>query len=384
MGQQGDYRAGSGDPVSYWPIKIGHGYELLTCFLLREFDGKTNAFVETICQNTAANRLQSTTGSFTSNKGRDLITFGQGLFYTGFGTGANDTTLDRLTFINSNEATFGLTSSNPGLSDFNNQTGYSDLDNLIQQQFPMELKVNVGPGSTNPSNRIVQSNVKIETTPKIINPNTFAGAIGINLPSSPFSGGAAVFKWSGQSSNQSFIANSRNFANSSAGLKNPEVLKFLTKGGDPGEHIEAVVSDFENQVSPQILLPKDKLIFGVQSDFRASEFQSDFNGIEIPAGIDIKISLYGSYIREEKRITNSFNQLLGTHTVYESIGSENVLDSFNVEYMNSFTGSYSDNVISGSSDPATIYEGYDFVTRDQLASSRNLHPPGMPRRGQAE
>jgi hypothetical protein len=372
VGQQADYQLSYGHPVSYWPIKIGSGYELLTCFLLREFTGKTEAFSKTTNINVSSKQTQITTASFSSNKGRDLVTYGQGLFYTGFGTGDNDTTLDRLTFINGNETVFGCTSSNPGLSDFNNRTGYTDLEDLIQEKFPMELKVNVGPGSTSTSDRVVKNNVRIETTPKIINKNTFAGAMAINLPFSPHAGAAAIYKWDGQSSNQSFIANSRNFANSMSGKSNSENRFFLTKGGNPGEHIEVDISDYENQVSPQILLPEDKLIFGVQSDFRASEGQSDYNGIEIPAGINIKISLYGSYVRQEKRITNTYNQLLGTHTIYESIGSESVLDSFSVEYMSSFSGSFSDDIISGSIDPKTIYEGYDHVTGNTIKLARRV------------
>ena len=112
-----------------------------------------------------------------------------------------------------------------------------------------------------------------------------------------------------------------------AGKSNPENAFTLVRGGNPGTHAEITLSDVSNQDSPQILLPEDKIIFGVQSDFRANSIMSDVNGITFPAGINIKISLYGSYIREEKRITNSFNQLLGTHTVHDSIGSENVLDS---------------------------------------------------------
>ena len=370
MGQQADYNSPT-HPVSYWPVKIGSGYELLTCFLLREFTGKTNAFSETINSNNAANQRQVTTGSFSSDKGRDLITYGQGLFYTGFGTSAGNTTLDRFTFLSGNESILGCTGSNPGLSDFNNQTGYTDLDDLIQEKFPFEVKLNVGTGSSGTSH-VESHDVRIETTPKIINKNTFAGSMSINLPFSPNQGGASVFKWDGHSSNQSFIANSRNFANSMAGLSNPETARFLTKGGNPGEHIEVTLSDYGSQESPQILLPKDKLIFGLQSDFRVNESQSDYNGIKIPAGTNIKISLYGSYIREEKRTTNNFNQLLNTHTIHESIGAESVSDSFDVEYATSLTGSFADDIMSGSSNATTTYEGYDHVTGETIKLARRV------------
>jgi hypothetical protein len=115
--------------------------------------------------------------------------------------------------------------------------------------------------------------------------------------------------------------------------------------------------------SPYLLLPGDKLTLAISKmrpvmhtlgtdpsnpnkkvDYWRSGSKHD---ICITTG-SIKITLYGSLIKEEKEFHDTLNQPLASDAIHELIGTEPVLDQFEVEYKDSLFGSYTDDYITGS------------------------------------
>lgn len=115
--------------------------------------------------------------------------------------------------------------------------------------------------------------------------------------------------------------------------------------------------------SPYLLLPGDKLTLAISKmrpvmhtlgtdpsnpnnkvDYWRSGSKHD---ICITTG-SIKVTLYGSLIKEDKEFHDTLNQPLASDAIHELIGAEPVLDQFEVEYKDSFFGSYTDDYITGS------------------------------------
>ena len=61
--------------------------------------------------------------------------------------------------------------------------------------------------------------------------------------------------------------------------------------------------------------------------------------------------------------------------MHESIGAEPIHDQFDVEPRNVFTGSYVDDIMSGSVDPSRLYSGFDSVNVLETSPAKNQ--PGL-------
>lgn len=126
--------------------------------------------------------------------------------------------------------------------------------------------------------------------------------------------------------------------------------------------------------TPYILKPEDNLMLGIQAPVDnqwSTSLDIDANYIKIQPG-QIQLTLYGSFLQQEKPLRISNSQTLSTHTVHESIGEINPTDKFVLAQLVDFTGSFSDDIISGSINPKTIYEGYDHYTGDTIKLARRV------------
>lgn len=103
--------------------------------------------------------------------------------------------------------------------------------------------------------------------------------------------------------------------------------------------------------APYILMPTDELIFGF--DAGISQFR---NGASLGLtgsflqilSSEASVTLFGSLIREGAEYHNTLNQNLTSHALHEAIYSDDVIDQFEIEDRTTFSGSYIDDVITGS------------------------------------
>lgn len=114
-----------------------------------------------------------------------------------------------------------------------------------------------------------------------------------------------------------------------------------------GETVDSATID---QVSPYILFPEDRLIFGWQypvpeqslTKLPSSSGQTLFNQMKLFG--ETKVYFYGSLLKENKETHNTLNQNLTSNAVHEIIGAEKVLDQFQTNTRHEFTGSFIDQV----------------------------------------
>ena len=107
--------------------------------------------------------------------------------------------------------------------------------------------------------------------------------------------------------------------------------------------------------SPYLLMPSDNLILAVSKTrpIRTTpnpEYKNSISGshgFTLDQG-EVEITLYGSYVSEHKQNFRGLNQHLTTPAIHHVIGNEPVLDQYDVEKTTMLTGSYIDNIISGS------------------------------------
>jgi hypothetical protein len=146
--------------------------------------------------------------------------------------------------------------------------------------------------------------------------------------------------------------------------------------------------------SPYLLLPGDKLVFGISKNrptlhtnehFPISDVPVDFwrQGLRHDAWVNtgsIKITLYGSLLREGKEFHDPLNQSLDSNFVHETIGMEPVCDQFQVEYDDSFYGTYTDGYITGSIFPVTA-KSVEFSVNGSSVSKTSYNTNLGPTRG---
>ena len=143
--------------------------------------------------------------------------------------------------------------------------------------------------------------------------------------------------------------------------------------------------------TPTLLFPEDKLIFGFQNainafqammpfGFKKGVFKSNldhiFTGLEHHSQYDviqyphlhmddISVKIYGSYLRNSQPKNFQLNQLLGTDTIHEAFGSDSVHDQFDLSPRGVFSGSYVDEVMSGST--VSPYSGFNSAVHEHGA-----------------
>jgi hypothetical protein len=108
--------------------------------------------------------------------------------------------------------------------------------------------------------------------------------------------------------------------------------------------------------SPYLLYPEDNLILCISKHRAVGIDNSSYwtlgstaiptnltasHDVQIPTG-SLKITLYGSLIKENIEFHDTLNQRLETDELWQDVGEDPVLDKFDVVYSNELSGSYTD------------------------------------------
>ena len=115
--------------------------------------------------------------------------------------------------------------------------------------------------------------------------------------------------------------------------------------------------------SPYILLPEDKLVFGIDApeflhQMQRSNFANESTGSYLKLRTDkpTRVTLYGSLLRKNEEFHDNFNQHLTTENIHETIGYHEglCLDQFEVADRSEFSGSYIDDFASGNAPGSVV------------------------------
>jgi hypothetical protein len=144
--------------------------------------------------------------------------------------------------------------------------------------------------------------------------------------------------------------------------------EFLTVGG--------LISAEDSRVdSPYLLMPEDEIILGVEQvpmNFHQNDPELDFTIYQSSSmtikSKSAKLTLHGSLIKDFQEATLNLNQNVSSNSIHEVIGSEPVLDQFQIEPRHSYYGSYIDEIVTGSM--AVLNPDGTFTTYDQDNSRR--------------
>lgn len=133
----------------------------------------------------------------------------------------------------------------------------------------------------------------------------------------------------------------------------------LEKEGWRARAMVPLVSHFR---SPYLIYPEDRLTLGI-SKTRPSLYAltaSSEGGIPNASPVSgtvnhdlkltsgcIKVTLYGSYLKEGKEYTGPLGDSLTQNNIQHIIGDEPVLDQFELNYREEFSGSYTDSFVTG-------------------------------------
>ena len=105
-----------------------------------------------------------------------------------------------------------------------------------------------------------------------------------------------------------------------------------------------------NNVSPYIIYPNDKLVFGLQGSTIPDGFSPDTGykwTFAFKAGGSFKIILYGSEISEDKETNQTLAQPLTSDAIHETIGFDPLFDQHDCEPSYFLSGAYTDDIVSG-------------------------------------
>ena len=107
-----------------------------------------------------------------------------------------------------------------------------------------------------------------------------------------------------------------------------------------------------DKISPYVIFPDDKIIFGVQYPVQWDTTQGcggigttkdlDFNFMTLR---DSKLRIFGSQIKDNKEHHEGLNQNLTTVSAYEAVGNDSVVDKFDVVTRGGLTGSMADDFL---------------------------------------
>lgn len=155
-----------------------------------------------------------------------------------------------------------------------------------------------------------------------------------------------------------------------------------------GSYCDVYLYNYEQSaVSPYILFPSDKLVLSV-SKYRACVSQSAVNGtvpFNFNGGMNlnqahdiwmdsgsVKITMYGSMIREGVEYHDTLNSRLDTNAVHESIHNV-IVDDWDIGSLQEFTGSTVARYMSGTTTPFLNRLDYQW-SRQRLADATDFDP----------
>ena len=122
--------------------------------------------------------------------------------------------------------------------------------------------------------------------------------------------------------------------------------------------------------SPYIIMPDDKLIFGWQAPLSYRRITADLDTSYITLFGNSKLRLYGSLVKDNKEKHEGLNQNLTSNSIYEAIGSDIVLDQFQLATRGELTGSIHAETYQGVSG-AAVFAGLIFPSFVKNSSAVN-------------
>jgi len=279
-----------------------------------------------------------------------------------------------------------ISESNPG-SSFGVSFGHGNQKKLVAYgqvsllggpdtttDYHRDLNIMTGPfagGSVNADARQpTTGSYQVAFLPKVPAKNNFAGVIAYT-PSTPEESRtsptpgreSARIKFGGRTGFD--ITDGRSYISPIGGLEVSgaynELSGFKTVGASSQLSVSVSTVDSLEKTSPFVILPTDRLIFGFCNtpnwypnvsnenivNHRYEEALADANVVLSPgAG---KITLFGSLLRNGLPKQTGMNQPLTTPAIHEDIHYDiPVYDQFEVEPRSSLSGTYSDNIVTGS------------------------------------
>ncbi len=145
-------------------------------------------------------------------------------------------------------------------------------------------------------------------------------------------------------------------------FSNFPVIKTLDKDEDGDTTLPRQIRHHIRKHSPYLLMPKDRLVFGWQNHCMQPAATSEMTNIgnlnanrtdrQIATKLvdrikRAKVTLFGSYIANEREFHHGYSQSLTSNTVYETVGNDPILDQFDVGELVMLSGSMSDAIMTG-------------------------------------
>lgn len=141
----------------------------------------------------------------------------------------------------------------------------------------------------------------------------------------------------------------------------PEIISTGSGLGEPGIETSTVSTYSPSISTPVVLFPEDELIFGIDAGSNPNLSSPGRSGDGTDASVldltgsrlvirqgDAQVILYGSLIQDKVQVLPTLNQYLGSDAVHEDIKEAGPYDQFDVYSKIILSGSYVDNVCTGS------------------------------------
>tara|TARA_R110001592_G_scaffold188358_4_gene433568 strand:+ start:41495 stop:45856 length:4362 start_codon:yes stop_codon:yes gene_type:complete len=387
-----------------------HGLEVLNAFLLRQSPGNSTGLIEHKIKNASSNPAAATIISGTlldaSTNKRELIDYTQKIWTGGIIANNPDRFIGEIDTYGKNiyapDSLLPYKTSYP-IADTVISSSIGAIVPLLKQITSLDIEYLSGSPSTL-NTEISYKNLKLKSSVKVATKSEFRGTMLMLHPDATSANAAHVLQWTGNSSNSTDPVSSRHIVKGVAGQASPRSITitpfggttqsaFVTritsepsaiKAGSERDDLQSGLLDVETgDHAPYLLLPSDKLIFGVQSDPCSESYAKPTNtGIIIKPG-EIKITMFGSYLKADKPKPSRINQVLSNNSVTEAFGDVDVHDQFEIEQRSTYRGSTSELAMSGStrlSNPITaantvlfeIYHGFDSITGQEANFSRRV------------
>ncbi len=123
----------------------------------------------------------------------------------------------------------------------------------------------------------------------------------------------------------------------------------VNTGCIPETFVSGNIYEIKDDTSPYLILPNDDLIFGWQFPIPVDTAHIDPNfPYQLALSGSSSLILYGSQLKDGKEFHETINQNLASDSLHEIIGSEPVVDDFDLSTSGEFIGGYLDTFVQTS------------------------------------
>jgi hypothetical protein len=393
---------GKGSTLRSDPVMFSSGDVMLTAFLMHQTNVPNTGSIS--LDFNSSGTITKIELPVTGSTSRHLIAYANSLYYHKFSANGKAVMVSLKGYWDNNATNSGGLhqsgmDANGVVADFTTafSTTYADTTTgeIIQSLLSgsVENIVELSGNSSTQAKSETIPKIILETTPKVATDQGFlgvttqkqtstveeddaGGADGYQGIANPFFATTGkqitTFAWRGGPSSINETSNPRLYTKQIPGKSNTVIENVnFSNGGGTSESTNLSISEADNPNTMYLLFPDDKLIFGLNAAAGRSSRDGPKTGFNLNAG-PYKITLFGSYLKQGKPKRHNLSQNLQTHTVHESIGSVQPFDTYQISYTTEYTGSFSDDVLSGSIDPKSIYEGYDHYTGETIKLARRV------------